>query len=105
MGVDLLLPDITYLLDTCLPEGKAPKKIVGMLLTHGHEDHIGGLPFILPQLPLFPLYGSPLTAALANDKLTESKLQPVVQTVPFTDGAFRIGDFTITFDPIYHLCQ
>src|SRR5215469_1898991 len=102
LGVDLLLPDITYLLDTCLPEGKAAKKIVGMLLTHGHEDHIGGLPFILPQLPSFPLYGSPLTAALANDKLAEFKLQPVVQTVPFTDGAFRISDFTITFIHVTH---
>ena len=56
LGVDLLLPDIAYLLQTCLPEGKAQKKIVGMLLTHGHEDHIGCLPFILPQLPSFPIY-------------------------------------------------
>ena len=102
LGVDLLLPDITYLLDTCLPEGKATKKIVGMLLTHGHEDHIGGLPFILPQLPSFPLYGSPLTAALANDKLAEFKLQQVVQTVPFTDGTLHIGDFTITFIHVTH---
>jgi len=101
-GVDLLLPDITYLLDACLPEGKATKKIVGMLLTHGHEDHIGGLPFILPQLPSFPLYGSPLTAALANDKLAEFKLQPVVQTVQFTDGVLQLGAFTITFIHVTH---
>ncbi|TMC33729.1 MAG: MBL fold metallo-hydrolase [Chloroflexi bacterium] len=39
LGVDLLLPDITYLLQNSMPEGKAKKKIVGMLLTHGHEDH------------------------------------------------------------------
>src|SRR5258707_14226431 len=96
-GVDLLLPDITYLLNACLPEGKATKKIVGMLLTHGHEDHIGGLPFILPQLPSFPLYGSPLTAALANEKLTEFNTKPVVQTVQFTDGNIQIGDFKMTF--------
>ncbi len=102
LGVDLLLPDVTYLLHTCTPEGKATKKIVGMLLTHGHEDHVGGLPFILPQLPSFPLYGSPLTAALANDKLAEFNLQPVVQTVPFTNGALRIGDFTITFIHVTH---
>src|SRR5436305_15266370 len=62
LGVDLLLPDITYLLENCMPEEKAKKKIAGMLLTHGHEDHIGGLPYILPQLPSFHLYGSPLTA-------------------------------------------
>src|SRR5438132_7386688 len=96
-GVDLLLPDITYLLDACLPEGKATKKIVGMLLTHGHEDHIGGLPFILPQLPSFPLYGSPLTAALANDTLTDFHLQPFVQTVPFNNAEMHLADFKITF--------
>jgi mRNA degradation ribonuclease J1/J2 len=64
--------------------------------------HIGGLPFILPQLPSFPLYGSPLTAALANDKLAEFKLQPVVQRVQFTDGVLQLGDFTITFIHVTH---
>src|SRR6266567_5360327 len=102
LGVDLLLPDITYLLETCTPQGQATKTIVGMLLTHGHEDHIGGLPFILPQLPSFPIYGSPLTAALANEKLTEFNAQPVVQTVQFTNGNIQIGDFTITFIHVTH---
>src|SRR5947208_3308591 len=102
LGVDLLLPDITYLLQNSMPEGKAKKKIVGMLLTHGHEDHIGGLPYILPQLPSFPLYGSPLTAALANEKLTEFNTQPVVKAVPFTDDNMHIGDFTITFIHVTH---
>ncbi len=102
LGVDLLLPDIAYLLHACMPEGKAKKKIVGMLLTHGHEDHIGGLPYILPQLPSFPIYGSPLTAALANEKLTEFNTQLVVQTVPFTNDNIRIGDFNITFIHVTH---
>src|SRR5260221_8420340 len=62
LGVDLLFPDISYLLHTCIPEGKAKKKIVGMLLTHGHEDHLGRLPFIFPQFPSFPLYLAPLPA-------------------------------------------
>src|SRR3989442_3704276 len=101
-GVDLVLPDIAYLLNTSMPEDKAKKKIVGMLLTHGHEDHIGGLPFILPQLPSFPIYGSPLTAALANEKLTEFNTQPVVQTVRFTNGNIQIGDFKITFIYVTH---
>src|SRR5438552_15353617 len=57
LGVDLLLPDITYLLNNCMPEGKAKKNIVGMLLTHGHEDHISGVPHILPQLPPSPFHG------------------------------------------------
>jgi ribonuclease J len=102
LGVDLLLPDITYLLQTTMPEGKAKKKIVGMLLTHGHEDHIGGLPYILPQLPSFPIYGSPLTAALANEKLTEFKAQPAVQAVTSTNGKIQIGDFKITFIHVTH---
>src|SRR5713226_2769411 len=105
LGVDLLLPDITYLLQNCMPEDKAKKKIVGMLLTHGHEDHIGGLPYILPQLPSFPLYGSPLTAALANEKLAEFHAQPVVQAVPFTPGTMQIGDFNITFIHVTHSKQ
>ncbi len=102
LGVDLLLPDIAYLLHACMPEGRAKKKIVGMVLTHGHEDHIGGLPYILPQLPSFPIYGSPLTAALANGKLTEFNIQPVVQTVTFTNGNIQIGDFNITFIHVTH---
>ncbi len=102
LGVDLLLPDITYLLQACAPEGKATKTIVGMLLTHGHEDHIGGLPFILPQLPSFPIYGSPLTAALANEKLTEFHLQPLVQAVPFNHGEIHLADFKITFIHVTH---
>src|SRR6266702_6828929 len=102
LGVDLLLPVITYLLQNCMPEGRATKKIAGMLLTHGHEDHIGGLPYILPRLPSFPVYGSPLTAALANEKLTEFNTQPVVQTVRFTNGNIQIGDFKITFIHVTH---
>src|SRR5438067_7024117 len=85
-----------------MPEGKATKKIVAMLLTHGHEDHIGGLPYILPQLPSFPLFGSPLTDALANEKLTEFHTHPVVKTVTFTNGNIQIGDFTITFIHVTH---
>src|SRR5215467_12504961 len=102
LGVDFLLPDIAYLLRASLPESSAKKNIVGMLLTHGHEDHIGGLPYILPQLPPFPIYGSPLTAALANEKLTEFNVQPVVQEVPFTHGNLHLGDFTITFIHVTH---
>jgi len=102
LGVDFLLPDSAYLLRASLPENRAKKNIVGMLLTHGHEDHIGGLPYILPQLPPFPIYGSPLTAALANEKLTEFNVQPVVQEVPFTHGNLHLGDFTITFIHVTH---
>lgn len=99
LGVDLLLPDISYLEDIIK---KGNKKIVGMVLTHGHEDHIGGLPFILPQLPQFPIYGSPLTAALANEKLRDYKVQASVNTVQFTDKELKLGEFTISFVRVTH---
>src|ERR1043166_2559372 len=67
LGVDLLLPDISYLLKAV----ESGKKIVGMVLTHGHEDHIGATPFILPQLPEFPIYATPFTQALVTEKLKE----------------------------------
>src|ERR1035437_5036941 len=82
LGVDLLLPDISYLLNTAL---RNKKRIVGMLLTHGHEDHIGALPFLLPQLPDFPIFATPLTAAFANAKLKDFNATRKVQTVNFNE--------------------
>lgn len=99
LGVDLLLPDITYLLDAIRNKGK---KIVGMVLTHGHEDHIGGLPFILPQLPKFPLYASPFTAALANEKLREFRMSASIKTFKFGDKDISLGDFTVSFIRVTH---
>jgi ribonuclease J len=95
LGVDLLLPDISYLLHS-------KKKIVGMLLTHGHEDHIGALPFLLPQLPDFPIFGTPLTAAFANAKLKDFNAQKRVQTVKFTDAERSLGNFRFSFIPVTH---
>lgn len=99
LGVDLLLPDISYLLEV-VKSGK--KKIVGMLLTHGHEDHIGGLPFILPQLPEFPIFASPLTTALTNEKLAEFQLPRAVQQVNFDGKEIALGDFTVSFLHVTH---
>jgi len=99
LGVDLLLPDISYLLDIIK---KGNKKIVGLVLTHGHEDHIGGLPFILPQLPSFPIYASPLTAALANEKLKDYKIPTTINTVQFSDKELLLGDFTVSFVRVTH---
>ncbi len=97
-GVDLLIPDISYIKN----EIKNGKKIVGMLLSHGHEDHIGALPFILPQLPEFPVYGSRLTAALSNDKLTEFGVNRRVTQVNFTDAPLKLGAFSATFIRMTH---
>jgi ribonuclease J len=95
LGVDLLLPDISYLL-------KTNKKIVGMLLTHGHEDHIGALPFLIPQLPDFPIYATPLAAAFANAKLKDFKATKKVEVCNFNDPERTIGSFKFSFIPVTH---
>jgi ribonuclease J len=83
-----------------LPAGK---RIVGMALTHGHEDHIGGLPYILPDLPgQFPIYATPLTAELSNAKLRDYGEQPRVQKVNFDGGEVKIGSFTLNFVRVTH---
>lgn len=95
LGVDLLLPDITYLLQT-------KKKIVGMILSHGHEDHMGALPFVLPQLTQnFPIFGTPFTAALANEKLLEFGIKNKVQKTNFNLET-TLGDFKFTYIRVTH---
>jgi ribonuclease J len=64
MGIDLIIPRIDYL-------QQHAGMIRGWILTHGHEDHIGGLPYILPRLPRVPVYGAPLTLGLVREKLSE----------------------------------
>lgn len=93
-GVDLLIPDISYLKAT-------KKRIVGMLLTHGHEDHIGALPFVLSSLPQFPIYGSALTAALANEKLKDFGMSEAVSSVGFGQN-LSLGSFFIYFIRVTH---
>ena len=68
MGIDLIIPRIDYL-------QQHAELIKGWILTHGHEDHIGGLPYILPRLPRVPVYGAPLTLGLVREKLAEFGLR------------------------------
>jgi len=96
LGVDLLIPDISYL------KNLKGKRIVGMALTHGHEDHIGALPYILPELPQFPIFATPLTAELSNEKLKEYGVAPRVQKVDFDGGDVRIGSFILNFIRVTH---
>ncbi len=87
-GVDLVIPDISYL------KGKE-EKVVGLVLTHGHEDHIGALPFVLPQLPSsLPIFAPRLAAALIEDKLREEGIERRVQILD-SNRNFRLGRFVI----------
>ena len=67
LGIDLVIPDVTYLREN-------RDRVRAILLTHGHEDHTGGLPYVLPQIPGTPIYTSRLTAGLVTGKLKEHKL-------------------------------
>lgn len=67
LGIDLVLPDITYLRDKT-------ERIKGILLSHGHEDHIGAVPYLLADLGFPPIYGSRLTMGLLQGKLKEHRL-------------------------------
>jgi ribonuclease J len=99
LGVDLLLPDVTYLINRIK---YSDAKVVGMALTHGHEDHIGALPFLLDSLPSFPIFGTPFTAALANEKLKEFGAKQRVETVSFDKPDVKLGDFGLTFVKVTH---
>ena len=68
LGIDLVIPDVTYLREN-------RDRVRAILLTHGHEDHTGGLPYVLPQIPGTPIYTSRLTAGLVTGKLKEHKAE------------------------------
>jgi ribonuclease J len=94
-GVDLVLPDFTYLRENA-------DRIVGCVATHGHEDHVGGLSFLLRELS-FPIYGSALTLGLARNRIEEAKLLDRTEFVAVADNERRrIGPFDCEFLPVTH---
>jgi ribonuclease J len=95
LGIDLVLPDFSYLHDNA-------DRVEACVLTHGHEDHIGALSFLLRDLS-FPLYGSALTLQLARSRIEEAGLLDRTELIPVADGERRqIGPFDCEFIPVAH---
>ena len=95
LGIDLVLPDFTYLRENA-------GRIDGCIATHGHEDHVGGLSFLLRDLS-FPIYGSALTLGLARHRIEEAGLLDRTELIPVSDGERRrIGAFDVEFIPVTH---
>jgi conserved hypothetical protein len=92
-GVDLVIPDPEYLLSV-------RDELRAILLTHGHEDHVGALPYLLPRLGKVPIYGTPLTLALIEQKLRERRLDaplnPVKPGTPFQVGNITVEPIRVT---------
>jgi ribonuclease J len=95
LGVDLVLPDFTYLRDNA-------ERVDGAIITHGHEDHMGGLSYLLRELS-FPIYGSTLTLGLARNRIEEAGLLDRTELIPVRDGERRrIGPCDVEFIPVTH---
>jgi ribonuclease J len=93
-GIDLVLPDVRYLADK-------KQYIRGLVFTHGHDDHIGGIAYLYPKLGKIPMWATRLAAAFANIKLEEAKLKVRVTPVDF-DKTLRLGPFTVSFIRMTH---
>lgn len=94
-GIDLVLPDFTWLRANA-------HRIEACVATHGHEDHVGGLQFLLRELS-FPIYGSPLTLGLARHRIDEAGLLGKTEFISIVDNERRkIGPFDVEFIPVTH---
>ncbi|MBQ7827583.1 MAG: ribonuclease J [Clostridia bacterium] len=95
LGIDLVIPDVSYL-------EKNIDKIRGILLTHGHEDHIGALPYVLRQINV-PVYGTRLTLGILENKLSEHRILDKVNLVTVTAGeTVKLGAFSAEFIRVNH---
>ena len=93
-GIDVILPDFTSIRDRL-------DDIVGIVLTHGHEDHIGGVPYLLKERADIPLYGSELTLAFITAKLKEHRITPKTMQVKAGDRQ-KAGPFDLEFVAVNH---
>ena len=94
-GIDLVIPDIKYLLDK-------KDKVKGLFLTHGHEDHIGAIPYILKQINM-PVYGTKLTIGLVESKLKEHDMLSKTNLIPISPGeSIKLNKLIIEFIRVTH---
>lgn len=93
-GVDIVIPDMTYLIEN-------KSKIKALVLTHGHEDHIGAVPFLLQQIQM-PIYGSRLTLALVENKMKEYPKVKYKAISVKPKNVLKIGAFSIEFIKVSH---
>ncbi len=95
LGIDLVIPDISYLLEH-------REKVRGIIVTHGHEDHVGALPYLLPQLNV-PVYSTKLTQGLISVKLKERRKlsEAKLKMIP-PGGTLTLGKFKVEFFPVCH---
>ncbi len=94
LGIDVVIPDITYLLEN-------KEKVKAVLLTHGHEDHVGALPYLLKEMDI-PVYGSRLTLGIVEGKLKEHDLNNENFHVVKPRDVLKIGPFEIEFLRVSH---
>lgn len=94
LGVDIVIPDISYLIEN-------KSMIKGILLTHGHEDHIGALPYVLNELKV-PVYGSSLTLGLVKDKITEQQASEIKLITVKPRDTVKLGPFSVEFIRVSH---
>ena len=96
LGIDLVIPDLGYVVENS-------NKIRGIVITHGHEDHIGALPYLLPQINKVPIYSTRLTQGLIRVKLKERRIKDAadLKILEFGEDA-TLGNFKIELFPVCH---
>lgn len=98
-GIDLIIPDVTFIAERM-------NNFRGILITHGHEDHIGGLPYVIPQLKSskpIPIYGTPLALGFVERKMLEARLERMVELRTIESGErVQLGQMTAEFVHVTH---
>jgi ribonuclease J len=98
-GIDLIVPDVTFIAERM-------RNFRGILITHGHEDHIGGIPHIIPQLKSqtpIPIYGTPIALGFIERKMLEARMEKLVELIPVNAGeSVQLGDMRAEFIHVTH---